>query len=254
MKTPPFFFLLLPVALLVFQNTALAADKVTIDGKLALIQTEFKVQIHYELEAGMFFPEAWKAPTLSMVTQKIDLNEVDRLIPIIQTFLAKHPLSVVRSELEHIYLLGALSFQGKSYGGTHHNHSMYIVCDGIEQKFSTEFMLRRLHSEFSSILFNYHFFPKNAWAQLNPTGFIYSGNGFEVVDHPSRYDQSERANSEGFLVNYCRSSLENDFNIISAWLFTQKSELDSVSQKHERIRQKQALAEQFYKGISGQYL
>ncbi len=247
-------FPLLAASAMALLHPAVAADKAHIDEQLGFIQTQFNVRVHYQLDPAAFFPESWRKPTLAMTAREIDLDEVERLVPIIKAFMAKHPASVVRAELEHIYLLGGLSFRGKPYGGTHAGRSMYIICDGVENRYTEEFMLQRFHSEFSSILFEQHPFPAAVWSQLNPAGFTYSGNGFEALDNPSRYDKSERSCSEGFLLNYCRSSMENDFNMISAWLFTKKGELDSASQKHEPIRQKQALAEQFYKSISSQYL
>jgi len=224
-----------------------------IDGELALIQAEFNVQVHYHYDAAVFFPVEWQTPSLALAASEIDINEVIRLIPIIRQFLGVHPVSVVRADLEHIYLLRELSFRGKPYGGTHKDKSMYIICNGEENLYDDAFLLRRLHSEFSSILRDYHAFPSLSWNQLNPAGFSYSGNGFEAVDNPSRYDFTERARSEGFLLVYSQSSVENDFNMLSAWLFTKKNELDSVAQQHGKIQQKQVLAEQFYSSISEQY-
>jgi len=224
-----------------------------IDGQLALIQTEFNVRVHYQYDTNLFFPPEWQIPSLALAASEIEIGEVVRLIPIIPQFLATHPVSVVRADLEHIYLLKALSFRGKPYGSTHKDKSMYIICDGTGNRYDDEFLLCRLHSEFSSILLEHHSFPTDAWNQLHPEGFTYSGNGFEVVDNPSCYDSTDRSCSEGFLVNYCRSSLQNDFNMVSAWLFTKKGELDNLSQQYGKIQQKQAMAEQFYISVSTQY-
>ena len=240
------------ILLTVFHATA-SPETDYIDGQLTQIQTEFNVQIHYRYNTNLFFPPEWHTPSLALAASEIGVAEVTRLIPIIRQFLATHPVSVVRTDLEHIYLLRELSFRGKPYGGTHKDRSMYIICNGVENLYDDGFMLRRLHSEFSSILFDHHAFPTTAWTQLNPADFTYSGNGFEAVDNPSRYDFSNRLRTEGFLLIYSQSSLENDFNMLSAWLFTKKSELDAVSLLHIKIQQKQAIVEQFYSSISGQY-
>ena len=130
---------------------------------------------------------------------------------------------------------------------------MYIISAGVEKRYDDEFMACRLHSEFSSILLDHYPIPADSWKQINPEGFTYSGSGFEMVDNPSCYDSTDRSCSDGFVVNYCRSSLENDFNMISAWLFTRKDTLDTLSQKYDRLRKKQAIAEQFYTSLSSQY-
>ncbi|MCK5675552.1 MAG: hypothetical protein KAH99_00895 [Verrucomicrobia bacterium] len=245
--------ILIATFLATFVTATASPETDYINRQRVLIQTEFNVQVHYQYNPNLFFPPEWQIPSLALSASEIEVGEVVRLIPIIQQFLATHPISVVRTDLEHIYLLRELSFRGKRYGGTHKDKSIYIICNGTDNRYNTEFMLCRLHSEFSSILLEHHPFPTDAWTQLNPEGFTYSGNGFEVVDNPSCYDSTDRSCSEGFLLNYCRSSLENDFNMISSWLFTKKSELDAISQQHRKIQQKQAMAEQFYISVSGQY-
>jgi hypothetical protein len=223
------------------------------DEQIQLIQSEFNVRIHYRYNPDLFFPEAWKQPSLNMAASEIEVSESVRLVPIIRQFLETHPAPLVRDDLQHIYLLKTLSFRGRLYGSTHQNKSMYIICDGVSNRYDDDFMARRLHSEFSSILMEQHPFPSLRWSRINPAGFRYAGNGFEMVDNASRYDSTERSCSEGFLVNYCRSSLQNDFNIISAWLFTRKDELDTLANQHDRLRQKLTLTEQFYASLSDQY-
>jgi hypothetical protein len=234
-------------------HSAASPETDYIDGQLALIQTEFSVQIHYQYDTNLFFPAEWQIPSLDLSAGEIDVEEVTRVLPVIQQFLTAHPASVVRANLEHIYLLKELSFRGKRYGSTHLNKSMYIVCDSLKTGYDNDFISRRLHSEFSSILIEHHPFPTDAWKRLNPEGFTYSGSGFKMVDNPSCYDSTDRSCSDGFLVNYCRSSLQNDFNMISSWLFTKKVELDGLSQKYVKIQRKQAIAEQFYTSLSGEY-
>lgn len=224
-----------------------------IDQQIALIQTDFGVQVHYRYDPLTFFPAEWKQPALALTAVEIDVSEATRLLPLIRQFLEIHPGPVVHADLENIYLLRELSFKGKPYGGTHRDKNMYIVCDGVRNRYDDAFLLRRLHSEFSSILLVRHPFPTNNWIQFNPEGFTYSGNGFEMVDNPSRYDHTDRSCSDGFLINYCRSSVQNDFNIVSSWLFTKKKELDTLSQQHTRLREKQNIAEQFYTSLSDQY-
>jgi hypothetical protein len=224
-----------------------------IDGQLARLQTEFSVHIHYRYEANLFFPSAWLNPHLEIEAGEIEVEEVTRLLPILEQFLGAHPVSVVSTNLKHIYLLQELSFQGKAYGSTHHAMSIYLVCNSVSKRYSTGFLACRLHSEFSSILLSHHPFPSDQWKQINQNGFVYSGTGFEMVDNPSCYDSTERSCAEGFLVNFCRSSVENDFGILSSWLFVKHEELNVLSQQHVKLQHKQALAEEFYRSLSPDY-
>ena len=59
---------------------------------------------------------------------------------------------------------------------------------------------------------------------------------------------------EGFLVKYSKSSMENDFNMISAWLFTKPDELETIALQSVRMNRKIMLAEEFYRSVSDQYV
>ena len=59
--------------------------------------------------------------------------------------------------------------------------------------------------------------------------------------------------TDGFLVKYSKSSMENDFNMISAWLFTKPDELETISRQSARMNHKIMLAEEFYRSVSDQY-
>jgi hypothetical protein len=240
-------------SLLIFVSIdAFGLETTQIDGEIASIQQDFNVQIHYTYDRDLFFPASWKSASNEMLAKQVELVEMARLLPIIRTFLSDHPLSDIHSDLDHIYVLAELSFKGRDYGSTYNQKSIYITCKDVESRYTEEFLAQRLHSEFSSILL-IHPFPSRQWTQINPTDFRYSGTGFEVVHLPSRYDFSEHFCEDGFLLSYSKSSMENDFNMISSWLFTKKDALDDVSRRHGKISQKQALAEQFYLSISDQY-
>ena len=240
-------------SLLIFISIdAFALETTQIDGEIASIQQDFNVQVHYTYDRDLFFPASWKSTSTEMFAKQVERVEVARLLPIIRTFLSDHPLSVIHSDLDHIYVLAELSFKGRDYGSTYNQRSIYITCKDVESRYTEEFLAQRLHSEFSSILLH-HPFPSQQWTQINPPDFRYSGTGFEVVHLSSRYDFSEHFCADGFLLSYSKSSMENDFNMISSWLFTKKDALDDVSRRHRKISQKQALAEQFYLSISDQY-
>jgi len=121
------------------------------------------------------------------------------------------------------------------------------------RKYDVNFIRRRLHSEFSSILRDYTPFPDQEWLQLNPAGFSYTGTGFEMLDDPDIYKESEEDLSEGFLCKYSRSSLENDFNMIAAELFTQPDSLETLAGQYPVIGSKLNLAKAFYRSLSDDY-
>ena len=226
----------------------------SLDEKILTITSTYTVKVHYIFDADLFFPNQWSQPAINAKGQQADLANVERLLPIIQDFLSDHPAHVIQNNLDHIYILGELTCAGKVYGGTHEGKSIYLPCKNAADGYTTEFLEQRLHSEFSSILFNHHPFPSSKWIAVNNPQFHYSGTGFEAIDNPTRYRGTTSSRANGFLLNYSRSSLENDFNMISAWLFTQPGELQAVCNKFPKIQQKEMLTESYYKSISAEYI
>ncbi len=241
-------------ALLLPLLPCMAQDAGTIDAMIQPIEAAFNIQIHYAFDPATYFPEQWSAPSVAATGQQADLAEVQHFIPIIQEFLSGHPATVVQGNLQHIYILGELVCGGRNYGSTRFENGIYVVCKSAQEGYTAEFLEQRLHSEFSSLLFTHHPFPAGQWLALNPPGFRYSGTGFEMLRDPQRFDAKESYRTDGFLLNYSRSSLENDFNMISAWMFTRPGDLNSVCQQYPKIQQKKTLAESFYKSISSQYI
>jgi len=228
------------------------ADPEELELTLAKLETRYHVKIHYRYDPSTFFPQSWSSPSMGLVAKQIHRKDADALTPALEKFLAAHPTSVIEGNLEHIYLLGHLSFQGREYGGTHANKSIYVVWDR-SRKCTIPFMLERLHSEFSSSLHDHHDFPIDRWLKLNPPEFHYTGTGFEMLGDPTIYESTDQEWADGFLVKYSKSSLENDFNMVSAWLFTKPDELQTIAQHSTRIDQKIRLAEEFYRSVSDQY-
>lgn len=250
------FALFIAATLLVLARLAGAAPlavQQTIDREVAAIQNDFNVQVHCAYDRDRFFPGAWLSPDVDATGRQMEPEETARVLPLIRTFLSSHPLSVIHADLHDIYLLGGLVCCGKEYGSTYADKGIYLVSKGEAQRYTDEFIVQRLHSEFSSILLRHHRFPSEQWQQINSDGFRYSGSGYELLDNPSRYDCTEQSCAEGFLLTYSTSSMENDFNMISSWLFTKRAELDAVARKYAKIQSKQRLAEQFYLSLSSQY-
>ena len=247
-------FLAIVLALLCSLASSLfaAVDLEDLDLALAELETRYHVQIHYQYDPSTFFPQAWTTPSMDLIAQQIHWKDVQALAPTLEQFLAAHPASVIEENLEHIYLLGRLRFQGRDYGGTHTNKSIYIVWDR-SRKYTMPFILERLHSEFSSTLRDQHAFPSDRWMQVNPPNFRYSGTGFEMLGDDNIYVSTHQEWADGFLVKYSKSSMENDFNMISAWLFTKPDELETISLQSARMNRKIMLTEEFYRSVSDQY-
>ena len=247
-------FIAIVLALLCSPASSLSADidVEDLDRKLDELETRYQVQIHYRYDSATFFPSEWTLPALDLLAEEIHWKDAEALVPALQQFMAAHPAAVIEGHLEHIYLLGRLSFQGRDYGSTYAENSIYMVWDR-SRKYTLPFILERLHSEFSSILREQYVFPTDRWKHTNPPNFRYTGTGFEMLGDNDIYECTARQWADGFLYQYSRSSMENDFNMISAWLFTKPDALEDIASQSARIRRKIMLAEEFYRSVSDQY-
>ncbi|MBT8045892.1 MAG: hypothetical protein KJN67_01880 [Pontiella sp.] len=106
------------IALLLPLLHCFAQDTGAIDAMIQPLEEAYSIRIHYAFDPAAYFPEEWAAPSIAATGRQADLVEVQRIIPIIQAFLANHPATVVQNNLEHIYLLGELVCGGREYGST----------------------------------------------------------------------------------------------------------------------------------------
>ena len=214
--------------------------------RLKHLETEYGLMIHYEYDRQRFFPASWLRQPIAVRGGQVDTKELPRLAEVIEEFLSRYPKKVIRDDLKQVYLVSDLQFFGKSYGATNSATGIYLRTGNARASFEDSFLLARLHSEFSSVLMRNHNFPKKDWAALNAPDFEYSGTGVEVLEQDGLYGQTKPLLERGFLVKYSQSSMENDFNMISDWLFTRPTELEQLCEKYKLLNAKRKLATEFY--------
>ena len=239
--------LMLMVGVVLCSPPPTRADSIS-DG-VTRIQKRHQVRVHYDYGSEDFFPEKWRKAPISATGSQLDQAEVRRLIPFIEHFLERYPKSVIKKHLKHIYLLSSLRCYGKRYGGTSSNDAIYITSRGARNGFSREFVLGRMYSEFSSILFRSTAFPEREWKALNPLDFKYVGSGQKMLGQANLYSQSEELLQQGFINRYAQSDVENDFNMMTDWLFTRPRRLRELGQLHPRIKAKTELTIKFYRSL-----
>jgi len=251
MKNPTRTFCALLVTLLLqFGGFGVAeASETAIERQIQKIKETYGVQVHYMYRPEEYFSSRWLKPPISARGEQLSNKEVKRLLPLIESFLSSYPKSVLDKNLENIYLLSELFFYGKSFGATNNKSSLYIKSMGERKGFTNSFLLSRMFSEFSSILMRNYEFPEKEWQKINPANFKYLGSGVEMLGTEGLYGQDNKLLSMGFIVKYSQSSMENDFNMVSDWLFSQPGLLNKLAKKHKKIRMKMELAVKFYKSI-----
>ncbi|MGI9352180.1 MAG: putative zinc-binding metallopeptidase [Rhizobiaceae bacterium] len=224
-----------------------------INSVIRAIHSDFDVDVYHQYDPASYFPESWRAAPISAIGNQLSTTEIKRTLPIIREFLTAYPEPVIRDNLDSVYLLSRLNFFGKSYGGTNSKKSIYIKSEGIEKGFSDSYLLGLMHHEFSSILMRNYPFPMQEWNKLNPKKFRYLGDGKSALDWKNPHLQNKNLLRDGFLIKYSTSSTENDFNVMSSWLFTHPQELKKIASRYPKINSKLNLTLEFLRSIDGDF-
>jgi len=228
------------ISLFICTNILLWAD---VDRQSFQIKKVYGVTIHYTYTHESFFPHDPSARG-----SQSWLTNLRSTLPLVEKFLSKYPQEVIHRNLTDIFLLGTLEFSGKRYGGTYIDSAIYISTGGFFT-YSGSSLIGVMHAEFSSILLHNYKFPSEEWEAVNKPTWRYLGSGFEMLGRDEVYNQTDELFDNGFLEGYSQASLEEDFNIFAAWVFTKPHRLRELTSKHERLRKKYYLVMKFYKSI-----
>jgi hypothetical protein len=250
---PAFVFAAILLNVVVQSRVAFGADEAQIDHQIEGLRREYGVRVQYHYDPTEFFPKDWLKKPISAEGSELELDEVERLIPIIDKFLMRQPKAVIKKNLKDIYLTKTLKFYGKTFGASNSRTAIYLHNNGSKRPSYDEYLEEGLHHEFSSILMRNYEFPKDRWSKVNPSDFSYGHSGVEVLGEKGLHGQSEEQLERGFVEKYCESTMENDFNVVAAWLFVKPEELKNLAEKYERVAAKRRLAIEFYKSVDKSY-
>jgi hypothetical protein len=201
---------------------------------------------------GEIFPESWLSPEIDAKAEPLHEAEIQRSKLILSRAIGKYPRSVLTSNLKSIYVVHRLQYSGISAGGTNSRESVYLANRGEREGFTDSYLEGSFHHEFSSILLRNFpmYLDTKAWEKVNGDKFRYGKSGVAAVQGNrvgAAFDPL--LNSEGFLCEYAKSTLENDFNVIAEQLFLGNPKFWSVVDKYPGIKTKTKLVIDFYRKI-----
>lgn len=199
-----------------------------------------------------FYPDYWKNDKeIKPEASPADPKEIERVIPLIETFVKDYPEKVLKRNLKSINLCKVLKFYGKPYGGTNSSDAVYLCLDTPAKGYTNSYLLASMHHEFSSILMrNYdRKFPKEEWKTHNPVGFTYADNAVASLGQNNLLTPSKAARDEGFICKYSKCSMEEDFNTIADYLFSERKRLLEWAKAHPKLKAKVQLAMKFYRSV-----
>jgi hypothetical protein len=199
------------------------------------------------------FPESWLTTQVSAKAELASGDEQQRCREIVKAALAKYPVAVLSANLKKVYVLGRLEYRGVPTGGTNSRNAVYVAG---KARYSAAQIENIVHAEFSSILLrNFSsYLDKEAWQQINPPDFTYRGSGVQAVkDKLASLRLSDALHEEGFLHEYSKASMEEDFNSYAARLFIGDAELWSAIEKYPKLKAKAELTLAFYGKVNASF-
>ncbi len=217
-------------------------------------------------EAGPeIFPPRWrKAPFFAQATP-IDHLQQERAARTVAREIERYPQALIERTLPAVFLVGGLQFYDRqAFSGTASAHAVYLAVQTPELGYTDQHLAKTFHREFSTLLLNWNLdkIDFEAWQRVNPPDFAYldgnSWDGGEQDGGSKAIDQgsislvlsSDPADLRyGFLAQYARSSVENDFNEYAARLFTGSARLGALAEQYPAIATKRELAVRFYQQL-----
>lgn len=195
------------------------------------------------------FPKSWLTPPVSARAELLKVEQQQRSRRLVERALARYPAAVLRDNLRRVLVLGRLEYSGVPAGGTNSRTAVYVVNDG-EPRYTDLAIEGIIHAEFSSILLRNHprILDREAWQKLNPPGFTYLGTGGVNAIRQQKASQKLDAvmHAEGFLHQYAKADLEDDFNSMAARLLVGDAALWRLMEEYPKLRAKAALVIGFY--------
>ena len=194
-------------------------------------------------------PASWLGPDINGRATPVEPQEFERAAPIIRRETLRYPGAVLKRNLKAVNVVKEIWFYGAPYGGTNDLDTVYLSISSVQMGYTTDYISRAFHHEFSSILLrNFpNYLDQAAWKATLPKGFEYGAGGVEAIKQgkaSTDFDPEEAA--KGFYSQYSLSEQEEDFNILAENLFTGGAKFWKRVDSHPQLRGKVKVVLEFY--------
>jgi hypothetical protein len=197
----------------------------------------------YDVIIGTSDPVTFFVPPYTRLDAKIDelelfpaaASSLQMSLMGVEDALAAYPTGFVSSQIDAIFISGELFFDGMPAGGTY-NHSWIIVASTTDPEGEPNYnsALYGVHHELSSFIYHKSFVIARIWGDLMP-------KDWEAI---TSYKESLASNNlpidyeNGFLNNYAKTSVENDFNTYAEFVFARPDELIELAKTYPLVAKK----------------
>ncbi|MCG6202627.1 hypothetical protein [Psychromonas antarctica] len=203
-----------------------------------------------EIKAGdpsLFYPKQFGEQGTELSRLKMEettLEQASEALDGIEDSLAIYPPGFVSSIIDAIYICGPMWMEGAPAGGT------YAIKWIILSNSNKQNTLRAVHHELSSLIFMRSLFVLIAWSDLMPQDWKPASSNYEAL---TRDVNLPPAYSDGFLSEYSKTFIENDFNVYAEFAFSEPARLRLLAQQHPIIAKKLGLLISAYTNISPEF-
>jgi len=234
--------------------------------------------ISYRADATIF-PEPWRRKPFFAEAEPIAEAEKARGRRAVERALARYPKPLLRETIHRIYLVGGLRFYRRhEFAGTANRRDIYLAVPPPEEGYTTRWLIATFHREYSTLLLNRYRgrVDFESWRAASGEDFAYLGSSsWNSSDESDEDERDERQGGggggvraiereaislspsadesdlkRGFLTQYSKSSIENDFNEYAAWLFLGRPRLWQWAEQYPAVKQKIELTIAFYNELS----
>ncbi|MCC6230929.1 MAG: hypothetical protein IT432_17090 [Phycisphaerales bacterium] len=144
-------------------------------------------------------------------------DRIDHIKGVVEKALSMYPPGFLASQLRGVIVENTIAYDSQSCNGTYIFDLVFIAAGAYPEngKRQDDYTTRAVHHEISSVLLNKHrgLFDEARFRSANPPGFVYADEGGpKLGSSPVNTSPEMPEMKYGFLANYARQNLEQDFN------------------------------------------
>ncbi|BCM90589.1 hypothetical protein IAD21_02443 [Abditibacteriota bacterium] len=195
------------------------------------------------------FPQAKK---FAMSATPLSVAERKRALQIVEQALLRYPAPLLQQNLKAVFVVETLHFRGIEASGTYGSDRVYIADGGEEKNYTSQWITQVFHEEFSSELLWRHqkLLDKAVWQACNLPDFHYGGDGVGAIKNATDSTQPlPEWWAKGFICQYATASMEEDFNQLVTYLFSNLPSDRPALAASPQLRRKAVLVKNFYHKI-----
>ncbi|MDQ2043206.1 hypothetical protein NRL14_05605 [Pseudoalteromonas sp. 20-92] len=200
------------------------------------------------------YPKDFTEEEGSLVNVEVTITSLDsaaETLDGIESALGVYPEGFISEVIDTIYIVGAITIEGAAAGGTY--GSRWIALSNVAQwngtKANYENAYRGVHHELSSLIFNNSPFSVMTWQSLLNRDWKAAASNFEALTK----DELAPDYSAGFLSDYGKTSMGNDFNTYAEFAFTEPEKLRELAATYPIIAKKLSVFISAYTQFSAKY-